>query len=194
MASAESSLFAFIRVHRLHDPVRVEYRFDRGGPYVHGFDGQEIPPRSDTPEQRGALAPRARPANCPGEEPSGAVPPAPVLSRSESLSSVRRLAVLARTVHRLETKLVPWSEFENADEVFRGFFAAEEGLAWIAVLAGEFEPGYPTAPKPNWQVFALDPAGALRFRMSGGEREWPYVHDRAAETWPAWFDRLRDRS
>lgn len=173
-------MFALVRVHRVHHSVVAGYRFDWSGPYIHGFDGQYLPPRSG--EER-ADATRARPANCEDEDPGTAIPQAPALSRAEALEITQRLSLFARRVDRLEGKLVPWSELARADDSF-SVFGDEAGSAWVVVLAGKFSPEYPDGPVPKWKVhvFNADPPG-LRF-----------ITGRTDTAWPDWFEDLHDRA
>lgn len=117
------------------------------------------------------------------------------ISRAQAEANARRYPGGLGRVDRIATKLVSYREFEQAASFGRNYTIDPDELVWVVVTVGEFASVHsrpmppqgvtPTLPPPDRLIVTV--ATASTGDSFGGMYS-------ASDTWPAWFDSLKDRA
>jgi len=122
------------------------------------------------------------------------VTPTTPLSRQQAIDRATAYLRTTGRVDRVAAKLVGFHEYEVASNSGRTYTQDPDDLVWVVVTTGEFPsthsgpPGRNASPgPPSFDHLIVQAIGS----SSGGYFSGMYSN---ADTWPAWFDGLKDRA
>jgi len=112
------------------------------------------------------------------------------LSRQQAIDRATAYLRTTGRVDRVAAKLVGFHEYEVASNSGRSYTQDPDDLVWVVVTTGEFPSTHsrpPSAAPPLPDRLIVQAIGS----SSGGYFSGMYSD---ADTWPAWFDGLKDRA